>query len=337
MTEKHQELLEEARRLLTDADTERDVEEVRVRFLGRKGEVAALFKQVPQLPPEKRPEAGRAANELKQQLTTMVEQAAEEVAASRKQESARRPDPTLPGIRPPRGSIHPIVQVMDELVDIFRELGFEAVSGPEVETDWHNFEALNIPPDHPARDEWDTFYVTDRLLLRPQTSPCQVRVMEKRKPPLRIVAPGRCFRRDTEDPTHFSMFHQIEGLMVDEEVNFGDLKAVLHMSLRRLFHQDLEVRFEPDYFPFTEPSAQLHCTCVNCGGEGCRTCSYSGWIELLGCGMVDPNVFKAVGYDTERWTGFAFGMGIDRIAMLKYGIPDGRLFFQGDVRFLRQF
>jgi phenylalanyl-tRNA synthetase alpha chain len=329
-------ILEEARRQLEEAETEQDVEEVRVRYLGRKGEITRLFSQIPELPQEERPKAGRAANELKQKVGELVEQARERVSQA-VPEAVERPDPTLPPIRPPKGSVHPVARVMGELVDIFRELGFEAVEGPEVETDWYNFEALNIPPDHPARDEWDTFYVTDSVLLRPQTSPCQIRVMEQREPPLRIVAPGRCFRRDTEDATHFSMFHQIEGLMVDEGVNFGDLKAVLHMSLKRLFRQDLEVRFEPDYFPFTEPSAQLHCTCVNCGGDGCRTCSYSGWIELLGCGMVDPNVFEAVGYDTERWTGFAFGMGADRIAMLKYGIPDGRLFFQGDVRFLRQF
>ncbi len=330
-------MLAEAQQALQRAETEQAVQQVRVEYLGRKGKVNELFTRIPQLPPEERPAAGRAANELKQKLADLVAQAQERIASGAAEQTAARPDPTLPGIRPPRGSIHPIVQVMDELVDIYRELGFEAVSGPEVETDWYNFEALNIPPDHPARDAWDTFYITDSVLLRPQTSPCQVRVMEKRQPPLRIIAPGRCFRRDTEDATHFSMFHQIEGLMVDEGVNFGDLKAVLHMSLRRLFRQEVEVRFEPDYFPFTEPSAQLHCTCVNCGGNGCRTCSYSGWIELLGCGMVDPNVFEAIGYDTERWTGFAFGMGADRIAMLKYGIPDGRLFFQNDLRFLRQF
>jgi phenylalanyl-tRNA synthetase alpha chain len=211
------------------------------------------------------------------------------------------------------------------------------VEGPEVELDWYNFEALNVPPDHPSRDDWDTFYVTDEVLLRPQTSTAQIRVMEQTKPPLRIIAPGRCFRRDTEDATHFFMFHQVEGLMVDEGVSFGDLKAVLHIFLRELFHSDVEIRFQPDFFPFTEPSAQLHCTCVICQGQGCRTCSYSGWVELLGCGMVDPNVFEAVGYDAERYTGWAFGMGVERLALLKHQIPDGRMFFQGDVRFLRQF
>jgi phenylalanyl-tRNA synthetase alpha chain len=230
-----------------------------------------------------------------------------------------------------------VSRTLEEMLDIFRTMGFEAVSGPEVETDWYNFEALNIPPEHPARDDWDTFYVTDSLLLRPHTSPGQIRVMEDREPPLRIVVPGRCFRRDTEDARHFSMFHQLEGLMVDEGVNFGDLKAVLHMFLRRFFRAEVDVRFEPDFFPFTEPSAQVHCSCFICEGDGCRTCGYSGWLELLGCGMVDPNVFEAVGYDAERYTGFAFGMGIDRIAMLKHQVPDGRLFFQGDVRFMAQF
>jgi phenylalanyl-tRNA synthetase alpha chain len=226
---------------------------------------------------------------------------------------------------------------MEEAVDIFATLGFELARGPEVELDWYNFEALNIPPEHPARDDWDTFYVTDEVLLRPHTSPGQIRVMEKTQPPIRIVVPGRCFRRDTEDATHFSMFHQIEGLMVDEGVSFGDLKAVLHIFLQELFRQEVELRFEPDFFPFTEPSAQVHCTCVICRGDGCRTCSYSGWVELLGAGMVDPNVFEAVGYDPERYTGLAFGVGLDRLAMLKHQIPDGRLLFQNDVRFLRQF
>jgi len=336
MSEDTQQMLQEARRLLEEAAGPEQVEQVRVRFLGRKGVVAGLLAQIPALPPEERPAAGRAANELKRELTRLIAEAAERLA--RRQERARpRPDPTLPPIRPPRGHVHPISNTLEEMVDIFRTLGFESVQGPEVETDWYNFEALNIPADHPARDDWDTFYLTDSVLLRPHTSPGQIRVMETRQPPLRIVVPGRCFRRDTEDATHFSMFHQLEGLMVDEGVNFGDLKAILHIFLRRFFRADVQVRFEPDFFPFTEPSAQVHCTCVRCGGDGCQTCSYSGWIELLGCGMVDPNVFEAVGYDTERYTGFAFGMGIDRLAMLKHQIPDGRLFFQGDVRFLRQF
>jgi phenylalanyl-tRNA synthetase alpha chain len=322
---------------LEAAETEQALEEVRVRFLGRKGEVAALMARIPELPPEERPTAGRAANELKQALAQAVAARRKAMERASGAGPAARFDPTLPPRRPPHGHVHPVCRAQQEMLDIFRTLGFEAVEGPEVELDWYNFEALNIPPDHPARDEWDTFYITDDVLLRPHTSPGQIRVMEQRQPPLRIVVPGRCFRRDTEDARHFSVFHQLEGLMVDEQVSFGDLKAVLHIFLREFFREDVEVRFEPDYFPFTEPSAQVHCTCVACLGQGCRTCSYSGWLELLGCGMVHPNVFEAVGYDAERWTGFAFGMGIDRLAMQKHGIPDGRLFFQNDLRFLSQF
>ncbi|MHC4592889.1 MAG: phenylalanine--tRNA ligase subunit alpha [Planctomycetota bacterium] len=330
------ETLAKATELLAQAATRTDVEALRARYLGRKGEVAELMAKIPELPAEARPAAGRAANELKRSLSEVVEAARARIA--RQQEEAVAPaDPTLPGIRPPLGHIHPVSQTIEETADIFRGLGFEVVEGPEVELDWYNFEALNVPPDHPSRDDWDTFYVTDNVLLRPQTSPAQIRVMQNTPPPLRIIAPGRCFRRDTEDATHFSMFHQVEGLMVDEGVSFGDLKAVLHAFLRQLFRADVDIRFQPDFFPFTEPSAQLHCTCVICGGEGCRTCSYTGWLELLGCGMVDPNVFEAVGYDAERYTGWAFGVGVERLAMLKYQIPDGRMFYQGDVRFLRQF
>ncbi|MFO7955793.1 MAG: phenylalanine--tRNA ligase subunit alpha [Candidatus Brocadiia bacterium] len=336
MSDRHQDILEAAHRLLAEAETERDVEEVRVRFLGRKGEVTALFKEIPELPPEERPQAGRAANELKEQLTEMVEQAAEEVAA-REKVAPRRPDPTLPGIRPPRGHVHPVSRTIEEITDIFRNLGFDVVEGPEVELDWYNFEALNIPQDHPSRDDFDTFYLSDNILLRSQTSPVQIRTMQDREPPVRIIAPGRVFRPDTEDARHSAMFHQVEGLMVDEGVSFGDLKAVLHIFARQFFHEDLEVRFRPSFFPFTEPSAEVDCTCVICHGDGCRTCSYSGWLEILGSGMVDPNVFEAVGYDAERYTGFAFGMGVERLAMLKYQIHDIRLFYQNDVRFLNQF
>jgi len=336
VTEQTEQILSEAREQLAGAETPEEVEALRVRYLGRKGLLTDLFGAIPQLPADQRPAAGRAANELKGALEALLEEARRRVECG-EAEAAPSFDPTLPGLRPPMGHIHPVSSTLEEMLDIFRTLGFEAVRGPEVETDWYNFEALNIPADHPARDDWDTFYLTDELLLRPHTSPAQIRVMESCQPPLRIVVPGRCFRRDTEDARHFSMFHQLEGLMVGEDVSFGDLKAVLHIFLRRFLRADVDVRFEPDFFPFTEPSAQVHCTCANCGGDGCRTCSYSGWLELLGCGMVDPNVFEAVGYDTERYTGFAFGMGIDRLAMLKHDIPDGRLFFQNDLRFLRQF
>ena len=336
MADTPQTILDEARRALAEASTPAAVEALRVRYLGRKGILADLMARLPALPPAERPAAGRSANELKNALTALIEQRRAHVGESPRRE-APPPDPTLPAVRPPRGHVHPISRTIDEIVDAFRTLGFEAVDGPEVELDYYNFESLNIPADHPARDDWDTFYVNDRVLLRPHTSPGQIRVMESRRPPLRIIVPGRCFRRDTEDARHFAMFHQVEGLMVDEGVHFGDLKAVLHMFLRQFFGKDVKVRFEPDFFPFTEPSAQVNCSCVMCGGRGCRTCSYSGWLELLGAGMVDPNVFEAVGYDPERYTGFAFGMGVDRLAMIKYEIPDGRLFFQGDVRFLSQF
>jgi len=329
-------IYEGAEQRLREASTAREVDEVRVQYLGRKGAVAHLLSGMPQLDPGERRALGQAANELKRKLTELLDQALARVS-QQERKAAVRFDPTLPPLRPPYGHIHPVSRAIEEVVDIFRTLGFEAVEGPEVELDWYNFEALNMPADHPARDEWDTFYITDEVLLRPHTSPGQIRVMEKSQPPVRIVVPGRCFRRDTEDARHFSMFHQVEGLMVDEGVSFGDLKAVLHMFLRQFFRQDVAVRFEPDFFPFTEPSAQVHCTCVICRGQGCRTCSHSGWLELLGCGMVNPKVFEAVGYDAERYTGFAFGMGVDRLAMLKHQIPDGRLFFQGDVRFLSQF
>jgi phenylalanyl-tRNA synthetase alpha chain len=335
MNETAKSVLAEAEQLLEAASTREQVEQARVRFLGRKGQVAQLIAGIPGLLPEERPLAGRSYNELKKALTGLIEEA----LARTEKPRARAPqlDPTLPPAPLPRGTIHPVARVAEEAVDIFATLGFEPVRGPEVELDWYNFEALNIPADHPARDEWDTFYVTDEVLLRPHTSPGQIRVMEQTQPPIRIVVPGRCFRRDTEDARHFSMFHQIEGLMVDEGVSFSDLKAVLHIFLRAFLRRDVDVRFEPDFFPFTEPSAQVHCTCVGCGGSGCQTCSYSGWLELLGAGMVDPNVFEAVGYDSERYTGLAFGVGLDRLAMLKYRIPDGRLLFQNDVRFLSQF
>jgi phenylalanyl-tRNA synthetase alpha chain len=335
MESPYAEILAQARELLAQARTEHDVEQVRVRFLGRKGLVAEIFRGMPGVPPEERPAAGRAANALKDQLGQLIADARGRLTRGTAAEAAA--DPTLPAIRPPRGHLHPISQMIEEIADIFRALGFDVVGGPEVEMSWYNFDALNVPPDHPARDDWDTFYINDDVLLRPQTSPAQIRVMQSTSPPLRIIAPGRCFRRDTEDATHFSMFHQVEGLMIDQGVSFSDLKAVLHIFLRQLFRQDVDIRFQPDFFPFTEPSAQLHCTCVICHGEGCRTCAQSGWLELLGCGMVDPNVFEAVGYDPEQHTGWAFGVGVERLAMLRHRIPDGRMLFQGDVRFLTQF
>jgi len=333
--EQVEQIVAKARSDLSEAATADQVEQVRLRYLGRKGLLSRLFRSIPELPPEQRPAAGRAANEAKRQLTELIEQAAARVA--RPAERAPAFDPTLPGVRPPLGHLHPLSQTTEEVCDIFRTLGFTVAEGPEVELDWYNFGALNIPPDHPSRDDFDTFYITDRMLLRSQTSTVQIRTMEAQPPPIRVIAPGRCFRPDTEDARHSAVFHQVEGLMVDEGVSFGDLKAVLHIFARELFAEDVEVRFRPSFFPFTEPSAEVHCTCPACHGSGCRTCSYSGLLELGGAGMVDPNVFDAVGYDKERYTGFAFGMGIERIAMLRYGITDIRLFYQGDLRFLGQF
>ncbi len=336
VTEETDKILRDAKQELEDAHSPEDVENVRVQFLGRNGVVSDLFSSIPDLPPDRRPEVGRAANQLKSTLEQLIEDTLEEVQ-EQDTESGPAFDPTLPGESPPMGHAHPLSQTIQEITDIFRSLGFTVAEGPEVERDWYNFEALNIPADHPSRDDFDTFYVSDDVLLRSQTSTVQIRTMEEQDPPIRIIAPGRCFRPDTEDARHSAMFHQVEGLMVDEGVSFGDLKAVLHMFARELFHEDVEVRFRPSYFPFTEPSAEVDCTCPSCGGNGCSTCSYSGWLEILGAGMVDPNVFDAVGYDSERYTGFAFGMGIERLAMLRYNIDDIRLFYQGDVRFLRQF
>jgi phenylalanyl-tRNA synthetase alpha chain len=251
-------------------------------------------------------------------------------------EILRTDDVTLPGRRQPLGHLHPLNRIMSEICDIFQRLGFEAVEGPEVELDWYNFEALNIPPDHPARDMQDTFYFNDKVLLRTHTSPMQIRVMEKRRPPVRIIAPGKVYRRDS-DMTHSPMFHQVEGLLVDKNVTFADLKGVLTAFVHQLFGPEVSLRFRPSYFPFTEPSAEIDIACVICRGEGCRVCKITGWLEVLGAGMVHPNVFEAVGYDPEEYTGFAFGLGVERFAMLKYGIDDIRLFFDNDLRFLRQF
>ena len=336
ITDRTDEILQDAREQLEDARTTDDVEEVRVRFLGRNGRITNLFKTIGDLPEEERPAAGKAANKLKSTVSSLVEEAFER---AEKEEEKKEPrfDPTLPGERPPQGHIHPLTRTVEDVAETFRTLGFEVARGPEVETDWYNFQALNIPADHPSRDDFDTFYLGDDVLLRSHTSTVQIRTMEDTEPPVRIIAPGRAFRPDTEDASHSAMFHQVEGLMVDTDVTFGDLKAVLHLFARRFFHRDVEVRFRPSFFPFTEPSAEVDCSCVMCGGSGCGTCSYSGWVELLGAGMVDPNVLEAVNYDAEKYTGFAFGMGIERLAMIRYCIDDIRLFFQGDVRFLEQF
>jgi phenylalanyl-tRNA synthetase alpha chain len=321
------------------AATDLDIlEAVRVAWLGKKGRVATLMQGMAGLDPGERPAFGQAVNTLKGEVTASLQERRD---ALRRAEIERRLiaeaiDVTLPG-RPPRvGSLHPLTGTQREIEQIFLRMGFSVESGPEVETDYYNFEALNIPRDHPARDMQDTFYVGDEFVLRTHTSSVQSRIMERQPPPIQIIAPGRVFRRDS-DQTHSPMFHQVEGLLVDSDVSFGDLKGVLESFTAQIFGRPLPLRFRPSYFPFTEPSAEVDVQCVMCDGAGCRVCSQTGWIEILGCGMVDPNVFTLAGYNPDEVTGFAFGMGIERIAMLKYGIPDLRLFFENDLRFLEQF
>lgn len=310
------------------------LERLRLEVLGRKGTLTQLFKRLGTLTAEERPEVGKVLNEARARLEAAVEAARERLASSSRKGPAV--DITLPGRRPELGRLHPVTQVSLEIASIFQRLGFEVVEGPEVELDFYNFEALNMPKDHPARDMQDTFYISDSILLRTHTSPIQVRVMENRKPPVRIIAPGKVYRRDS-DVTHSPMFHQVEGLMVDKDISFGDLKGILTIFVHQMFGPEVGLRFRPSFFPFTEPSAEVDIQCVMCGGGGCRVCKESGWLEILGSGMVHPEVFKMVGYDPDEATGFAFGMGVERIAMLKFGINDLRLFFENDLRFLEQF
>ena len=318
--------------------TEAELQQVRARYLGRKGEITAVMKGMGQLSAEERPLIGALANEVKDRLEVAF---AERLTALRQELmqqklASERLDVTLPGRRQMRGTKHPITQVTEEIVEIFAALGFGVAEGPEVEKDFYNFEALNIPKDHPARDMQDTFYVSDDVVLRTHTSPVQIRTMLAHKPPVRVIAPGTVYRRDS-DLTHSPMFHQIEGFLVDRQVSFGDLKGILTTFVTEFFGQGIDVRFRPSFFPFTEPSAEVDIQCVICGGSGCRVCSQTGWLEILGSGMIDPEVFKFVDYDPDVYSGFAFGMGIERIAMLKYGVNDLRLFFENDMRFLRQF
>jgi len=308
---------------------------LRIEWIGRRGgRITALMKAIPSVAPEERSAFGQAVNALKAAVQDRLD--ARKAALERSE--AKRPgvDVTMPGRRLELGRLHPITRATREMVDIFGRLGFEVVEGPEVEDEWHNFVGLNIPPEHPARDPLDNYYLKDHVLLRTQTSTVQIRVMEKRKPPIRVIAPGRVYRPDTVDAGHSNMFHQLEGLWVEEGVTFADLKSVLAMFARAFYGPSVRTRFQPGYFPFTEPSAEMYLSCLLCGGSGCAACKRTGWIEILGCGMVDPNVFEAVGYDPEKVTGFAFGMGIDRQAMLKYGIHDIRWLFENDLRLLRQ-
>ncbi len=329
----------EALAAIAEARDTQALEEVRIRYLGRKGEITLALRQLSQVPAEERPRLGKLVNEARDAIEVALTERAAALAreARARQLAAEAIDVTLPGRRPPRGFRHPLRLVQEEIEAVFIGLGFEVVEGPEVETDYYNFEALNVPAYHPARDLQATFYVTDDILLRTQTSPVQIRTMESRRPPVRVIAPGRVYRVDQVDATHSPMFHQVEGLLVDRHVTLGDLKGTLAAFARRLFGEDRKVRFRPSYFPFTEPSAEMDISCVICGGNGCRVCKEEGWIEILGAGMVHPRVLEMVGYDPEEVSGFAFGLGLERIAMLKYGIDDIRLFFENDIRFLRQF
>jgi len=323
---------------LESARSREELTAIRTKYLGRKGLLTSILRDLGNVPVEERPGIGKLSNEIKEYLSAKLDKRIEAIDAELKGDALKRDriDVTLPGRRISPGRTHPISQISDEISQIFVGLGFSVVEGPEVEFDYYNFEALNMPKDHPARDMQDTFYVNDNIVLRTHTSPVQIRIMEKQKPPVRVICPGKVYRCDS-DTSHSPMFHQIEGLLVDKGITFGDLKGVLTSFARQVFGKNAILRFRPSFFPFTEPSAEVDIRCVMCEGAGCRVCGQSGWLEILGSGMVDPEVFKVVGYDPEEVSGFAFGMGLERIAMLKYGISDIRLFFENDIRFLNQF
>jgi phenylalanyl-tRNA synthetase alpha chain len=338
MKEHLQQLQEDALSALQQAEDLKNLQDVRVQILGKKGALTEVMKGMRDLSAEERPAIGSLVNSLKDQFENFFAERQTELQQQSiaKKLASEKIDVTLPGRRTATGNLHPVTLVTDEVVDIFSRLGFSVEEGPEIEQDFYNFEALNIPKDHPARDMQDTFYISDDLVLRTHTSPVQIRTMLKHKPPIRVIAPGTVYRRDS-DLTHSPMFHQVEGFLVDDRVTFGDLKGTLTHFLSEFFGEGQRVRFRPSFFPFTEPSAEVDIACVICGGKGCRVCGRTGWLEILGCGMIDPAVFDAVNYDVEKYSGFAFGMGLERIAMLKYGVNDLRLFFENDLRFLKQF
>ena len=316
-----------------------NVDELKVRYLGKKGELTAVLRGMGKLTPEERPVVGQIANEVRVAIETAISARASELAEKAMNEALEKEklDVTIDGTLPRIGHQHPLSAVQREMEDIFIGLGFSIVDGPEVELDYYNFQALNIPENHPARDTQDTFYITDNILLRSQTSPVQVRVMENKKPPLRIVSPGRVYRSDALDATHSPLFHQFEGLVVDKGITMADLKGVLEAFAKQMFGEETRIRFRPHHFPFTEPSAEVDVSCFVCGGKGCRVCKNEGWIEILGAGMVHPFVLENCGIDPNEYSGFAFGMGIERVAMTRYGIDDIRLFYENDERFLSQF
>ncbi|MBW2328420.1 MAG: phenylalanine--tRNA ligase subunit alpha [Deltaproteobacteria bacterium] len=335
MEEQLQRLKAEAEEALHASGNKADLEEFRVKFLGRKGLLSSTMKQLGKVSKEDRPRLGQLANTIKKGVESLF-QDKKEVLESGGGGVVEDVDLSLPGRSLPFGKLHPVTQVMEEICAVFEGMGFAVAEGPDVETDHYNFEALNIPKHHPARDMHDTFYVSDSILLRTHTSPMQARIMEKQEPPLRYIAPGKVYRCDS-DITHTPMFHQVEGFLVDRKVSFADLKGVLTSFTHRMFKDDLPLRFRPSFFPFTEPSAEVDIACVICNGSGCRVCKRTGWLEILGAGLIDPEVMKMVGYDPDEFSGFAFGLGVERIAMLKYGIDDIRLYYENDLRFLGQF
>lgn len=339
MKEKLSQIKSAAEQALASAETLDTLEELRVRFLGKKGELTAVMKGMGGLSPEERPIIGQLANEVRDFIGSALDEkkAALESAAEEAKILAETIDVTIPGKRPEKAKKHPLTTVLDDLKDIFIGMGFSIVDGPEVELDYYNFEALNIPKDHPARDTQDTFYINDNVVLRTQTSPVQIRTMEKMQPPIRIISPGRVYRSDAVDATHSPVFHQVEGLVIDKGITMADLKGTLEVFVHKLYGNDTKLRFRPHHFPFTEPSAEVDISCFNCGGKGCPICKGEGWIEILGCGMVHPKVLRNCNIDPEVYSGFAFGIGLERTTMFRYGIKDLRMFFENDVRFLDQF
>ena len=339
MQERLKQILEESKKQLQEAVSVADAEDVRVKVLGKKGQLTEILRSMGKLAPEERKELGQAANQVRSEVEKMLEETFENLKGRAREAKfkAEKIDVTEPGRLYKLGTKHPVTITIEEISRVFKSMGFTLTEGPEVETVFNNFDALNAGPNHPARDWTDTFYVNDDVLLRTQTSPVQVRTLLNQKPPLRVFAPGRCFRCDTPDATHSPLFHQVEGLVVDEGITMADLKGVLDSFAKQMFGPEARTKFRPHHFPFTEPSAEMDVSCFKCGGKGCKVCKGSGWIEILGCGMVHPNVLKVGGIDTEKYTGFAFGMGVERNAMLKYGIDDIRLLYENDMRFIEQF
>ncbi len=328
---------EDAENLIKIAPDLAQLENLRVKLLGKSSLVIELSKGLAQLPNDQRPLFGKKINEVRNRYTSLFDQKKEDIESKGVSSMPPEWDPTLPGRQMPMGQMHPLIRVLQEIRDIFTSFGFDVAEGPDEETDYYNFQALNVPADHPARDAQDTFYLEKDILMRTHMSPIQIRVMEKLKPPFKVVATGRVYRNEAIDATHHHIFHQVEGLLVDEGIHFGHLKGILDAFIKKLFGSKITTRFRPSFFPFTEPSAEMDISCIFCDGKGCRICKQSGWVEMMGCGMIHPVVLENCGVDAEKWTGFAFGMGVERVAMFKYDIDDIRLFYQNDLRFLKQF